>query len=332
MQLSQLIELGGKRAKRVSAASLDTKLANWNYEATRIAVLTEVTRSFINVLAAQEHVELAKKLENVAQRAALVASERAQAGKTASIDKTKADVELATSRIHSGKARRSLTAAKNRLAALWGGKRVVFEKAEGDFYDVKPAPSESEVIGFISRNPDIARWDAEMERLRAAESLEKAKGVPDVTIQGGARIFSETASNAFTVGLSVPLPIFDRNQGAYLEARFNLTKAAEERKAAKIRIRAALDEAYQALLSAYEEIVALEADVLPGADEVFAVTSEGYRQGKFAYLEVLDAQRVLFETEGRRIDALAAYHLARTEVEKLTGTPIDSIQSSPNNE
>lgn len=332
LQLSQLIELGGKRMKRVKLAEMEKDVAKWNYETARIDTLTKVTKAFVNVLAAQERALLAEELENLAKQAFSVASERVQAGKASPIDRTRGKVELAVNRIESDKARRRLIAARDQLAALWGGKEAYFEKAEGDLTDVTPVPPKSALIRIVSQNPDIARWEAEMERLQASVELEKARGIPNPTLYGAARRFSESGDNAYAVGVSIPLPVFDRNQGRFREARFNLLKAGERRKAMEATVRAALAETYQALSSAYEEVTALEADALPGAGEVFSAASEGYRHGKFGYLEILDAQRVLFETRGRHIDALAAYHRARAEVEKLTGTSIDSMQNSLENE
>jgi outer membrane protein, heavy metal efflux system len=116
----------------------------------------------------------------------------------------------------------------------------------------------------------------------------------------------------------VPLPVLHRNQGAILEAQYRLAKA-EERRAAVVRVRAALGAAYATLTAAFTEVTTLQQEVLPGAHRVFEATSEGYRQGKFSLLDVLDAQRTLFEARGRYIEALATYHKAVIEVERSIG-------------
>ena len=126
----------------------------------------------------------------------------------------------------------------------------------------------------------------------------------------------------FVVGLSVPLPLFDRNQGRRREAAFNLAKANEERRAAEIRVRTALSDAYQSLLSAYREAATLRDEVLPAARSAFEGISESYRQGKLTQLDVLDAQRTLFEVREQYTEALFSYHRARAIVEGLVGRPI----------
>ena len=143
----------------------------------------------------------------------------------------------------------------------------------------------------LVQNPEIARWATEMAQRRAAVELGKARRVPDPTIGGGFRHTRETGDNAMVMEFSMPLPVFDRNQGGFLEARYQLAKAEEERRAAEIQGRTALAEAYAALSSAFVEATRLKNEVLPGAQRAFDAASEGYRQGKFGFLDVLDAQR-----------------------------------------
>jgi cobalt-zinc-cadmium efflux system outer membrane protein len=95
-----------------------------------------------------------------------------------------------------------------------------------------------------------------------------------------------------------------------------------------VRIRTALHQAYQELSTAFVEASTLSNDVLPGAQIVFDAENEGYREGKFGYLDVLDAQRTLFDVKGQYIEALVRYHKAVATVERLIGESLDLIQSN----
>ncbi|MBE3123883.1 MAG: TolC family protein, partial [Planctomycetes bacterium] len=88
-----------------------------------------------------------------------------------------------------------------------------------------------------------------------------------------------------------------------------------------------LAEAYQVLASSFAEATILRDEVLPAAEAAFTASSEGYRLGKFGYLDVLDAQRTFFETQGQYIEALAAYHRAAADVERLVGQSLESIRA-----
>ena len=133
---------------------------------------------------------------------------------------------------------------------------------------------------------------------------------------------NEIGDVALIFGLSFPLPLFDRNQEAIREAQYNLARAFEERKSAEVVVRTALAATYQALSAAWATAIALKNDVLPGAQSAFDAVTEGYRIGKFDFLEVLDAQRTFFEVRGSYIDALAEYHRAVADVERLIGEPL----------
>jgi cobalt-zinc-cadmium efflux system outer membrane protein len=177
----------------------------------------------------------------------------------------------------------------------------------------------------LERSPEIARWETELKQRRAALDLEKARRIPDLTVRGGVQWLNETNDRAFVLGLSVPLSLFDRNQGGISEARHNLLKAVEHRRAADVQVRTALARAHGVLSSSHLEASILKNDVLPAALQAFAASREGYRQGKFGYLQVLDAQRTLLDARAQYIDALARYHIALAGAERLIGRPLDVV-------
>ena len=109
-----------------------------------------------------------------------------------------------------------------------------------------------------------------------------------------------------------------------LEARYAIAKARAQRRAVEASIHTALSQTYATLTSAYAEATGLKDKVLEGAQSAFDAAEEGYRAGKFDFLVVLDAQRTLFEAKGKYIGALADFHLAKADVERLVGRPIDS--------
>jgi len=324
LQLSQLIELKGKRRKRTRVASLEKELAEWDYEAKRLDVLTETAKSFVGVLAAQERLKLDEELFRLSEQVLATVSQRVEAGKDSPVEKTKAEIALASVEIEWEKAGQNLESARKQLAATWAGKSAAFEKVAGKLDVVSAIPTASELAGLIAQNPDISRWAMEIEQRRAALELEKAKVAPDLTLNGGVRRFNETDDTALVVGVSIPLPVFNRNQGGILEAKHRLAKAGEERRAAEASIHTALAEAYQALSNAFTEATNLKNKVLDGAQSVFEASKTGYSQGKLNYLNVLDAQRTLFEAKVQYIEAITSYYTAQADVERLIGRSIDS--------
>jgi cobalt-zinc-cadmium efflux system outer membrane protein len=238
------------------------------------------------------------------------------------VEKTKAQVALASARIEQKQSHQRLVSARKRLAGTWGSVSPVFERAGGQLDVTFPIPSETELRGLLAQNPDLARWAVEMERRQAALELEKANAITDPKISGGVQRFNETDDTVVVFGLSIPIPTSNRNQGRILEARHNLAKAQTQRRAAEANLHVALADAYEALSSALIEVTALKNEVLPGAQSALDATRQGYRQGKFDYLMVLDAQRTFFQARARYIESLAGYHMAKANVERLVGQEI----------
>lgn len=313
------IELGGKRAGRKRVTLLEKSAAEWDYESKRLDVLAETTRSFIAVLAAQERYALAQELYHLSEKVLETVSERVTAGKVSPLEETRAGVALSTSRIEMERAGRELQAAQKRLASNWGSAAPSFAKAIGDFYGIGDVEAFDELKTKIVMNPDIATWDQAMELRRAIVDLEKAAGTPDMSVGLSSQWFNESGERALALQFAITLPVYDRNQGGTLAARREHDKAVEERGAAEIRVLTELNEAWQALNAAHLEAVTLSKEVLPSAQWAFDAAQEGYRYGKFGYLDVLDAQRSLYEVKGQYIEALASYHSNQAVVNRLIG-------------
>ncbi|RJX34078.1 MAG: TolC family protein [Desulfurivibrio sp.] len=331
--LSQLIELGGKRSKRRQVASLEKELAGWDYRSSKLDVLAATARSFIQVLAAQQQVALNQELVSLAEKTQAAVGERVEAGKVSPLENSRVQVELAAARSEANRAQRELAAARLRLGAAWGMAPVKFDRVVGDLAAVQPLPPAETVQDLLADNPDLLRWQSERERHEAALALASSQALPDLSLKVGVRNFQDTDSNALMVGIQVPLPFFNRNQGGVAEARAKLRKSRELQQAAEAELRTGLGETWQMLTAAYVEAVTIRDQILPGAQEAYEATAFGYREGKFDLLEMLDSQRTLFTVKRQYLQALETYHLAQTELQRFTGAAEQAagISASENN-
>jgi cobalt-zinc-cadmium efflux system outer membrane protein len=329
--LSQLIPLGGKLSKKKKIENLNTDLAEWDYETVRLNVLTKTALYFLNVLASQERYTLELELVYLAERVHTTVSERAQAGEISPIQKKMSQVALSSTKIKLERIRHELEASKRILASTWNGLEPQYEAVIGNLYSISPVPSFEDLQALLLKNPEIARWSTEIEQREATIKFEQANAIPDPFVSGGYRHISERNDNAFVVGLSIPIPILNRNQGAISEARRRLKKAVEEQQNAEAVVNTALAGAFETLSASYEEVMLLEDIVLPEAESAYELIFEGYREGEFPLLNVLVAQKAVFDTKLQYIDALLSYHSSRANVERLIGTPLVDIENYSNN-
>jgi cobalt-zinc-cadmium efflux system outer membrane protein len=323
IQLSQLIELGDKAQKRKKVASFEKELADIDYQNKRLEVFSEAAKAFVAVLEAQEELQLSNELLKISEESFETVEKRVTAGKDSPLEKTRASVELSNIEIQHEKMQRDLEFARRRLASFWGQDSLESERAVGNLDDVQQLPALEKLMNQLKLNPDYARWETEIKKNKAVLDLEEAKAMGDITIGAGLQRFNETDENAVVFGISVPLPISDKNQGGKKEALYKLAKAREEQKAAWLKLQNDFNKNYQELINSYSQATSLKDEVLPGAVEMFNAATRAYEEGKVDYINVLDAQRTLFDLKTEYTKSLAAYHTAKADVGRLIGQSID---------
>lgn len=326
--IGQLFELGGKRRWRMRMAEAEGELAGWDYESKRLDVFAETAQRFTAVIAAQERVELAASAVELAEKTSRAVTERVKAGKEPPLQASKSEAELEMARMDAQEAGSALVVARKGLAAMWGAEQAAFTSVEGSLNAVLEAvPSLESLRPFLARNPDLARWETELRLREAALAGEKAARIPDLEGSVSYLQFEEDGTDALAFGVGMPLPLFDRNKGNIAAAGHELAKADVERTAMEVALATELAETHATLVSAHQRVETLQKKVVPAMDQAFAAAHEGYRQGKFGFLNMLDAQRGLFEAKGTLLDALSAYHSALTSLQRITGTGIAELMN-----
>ena len=319
IMLGQLLELGRKRHWREQVARANGAVVNYDYEVRRQEVLAEVTARYIKLLAANERFHLAEASAELADKTRLVVLERVEAGKEPPYVALKADAELELARMDTQKAQAEIKVARQQLAALWAADEGTFDGVQGRLESVpETLPSLNELRPRLESNPELARFDARLLQGQANVSLQKAGRIPDVTVSAGYQRFAEDDTDAVAFGFSMPIPLFNRNQGNVAAAGHELTRLETERFSRELRLKTELSEAYAKLTEARQRGELLDQKILPALRTAFDSTYAGYQDGQLGFLDMLEAQRSVFETSARRVDALADYHLAATAVAKLT--------------
>jgi outer membrane protein, heavy metal efflux system len=319
--LGQLIELGGKRRARVREASFGRDLAEFDYEEKKREVFLKTAQDFVDVLAIQRRVAINEQLVRLANDFIPVVVKRVEAGKASTLEKTRFDVAIGSARIDLEQAKHDLLAARQRLASRWGSLKPRFASAVGDL-DATPATASLDLLARrLSANPRLARFGAEVAQREAAFAREKAAAVPDVTVRAGGRQINERNDTTAVVGFSVPLPLWNRNQGNINAAQERIDRADAEQAAAATVLMTELIEGYENLQRARGAILILRENVLPGADDALKATTEGYEAGRFSYLDVLEARRTTSAARIQYLQAIIDYHRAFHMVEALTADP-----------
>ncbi|HEY0562942.1 MAG TPA: TolC family protein [Methylophilus sp.] len=320
LQLNQEIELGNKRQARMDAAAKLYNKATAALLQQQAESHANVMSAFYAVLVAQESLLLAQSSAEIATLARDNASKRVKAGKSAPVEETKASIAEVTASIALNQATAQLNSNRQRLAALWGNALPSFNHAEGDVRHLPQIATLAELSTMIEAAPAIQLAKIEIEARSALTTVERSKATPNVTVSAGFVNNQELGGiNQALLGLSVPIPVFDRNQGALQEAVSRQYKAQDELAALRNQLSSHLAQQYQRHTAAKQAAEALSTQILPNAQSAFDVANKGFTAGKFAYLDVLDAQRTLFQVQTQYMQTLAEAHQALAEIERMLG-------------
>ena len=182
------------------------------------------------------------------------------------VEASRANVALAVSSADVEKTAREVETARRELAAAMGEATPSFDFPSGDLDEDLSVPAVDNIAERIAATPDLFRWVAELERRNAALNAERTLAVPDVTLKGGIKRFRETSENVFVLGFSVPLPLFNRNQGAIREAEAQRAKVDLERKTTEVFLHSQVGQRLAALNAAGDS---LTLTLLPEAPQAY---------------------------------------------------------------
>jgi cobalt-zinc-cadmium efflux system outer membrane protein len=317
--ISQLIELGDKRMKRTRLAEADHALSAWDYEAKRLEIVTEVALRYIEVLADQHRVELAEQTLELSRQLHAIVKDRARVGVIPTVEVDKALVRVSTEQILLHKARRKLESSRQQLCAMWADSEPRFAEALGELTVVEDIPTQDQLTQLVSQNPDIARWSAEISQRRSALELARSQAIPSVSAGVGFRRFGATDENALVFEAGLAVPIVDRNQGGRLQARYDLMRAKSEQKDAEVKVRAFLIANHEELAGAHHEAVTLRDITIPAARSAYDAARKAFEQGLTNFIDVLDADRTLVNSQRQYIESLSTYQKTLTTLEGLVG-------------
>ena len=321
-QVDLPIERGNKRAARVDAAQRGRDVAVSDLSGQQLRVRAAVMAAFFDVLTAQELLALAQDSASLARRATDIASRRVAAGKISPVEETKARVAEAGVRVSLTQAQSELRNARRRLSSWWGNPSPRFSEAQGEVDQIPALPESGWIEQRLRVSPLLERAQLELERRKSLVNVEQSKTMQDFTVSVGVQRREESQREQMLMGISVPIPLYNRNQGNLLEALRREDKARDELVATRIRLESEVYQVVERLDARRQELELLRSEVLPGAMSAYEAATIGFENGKFSFLEVLDAQRTLFSAKSQYLNALAALHRAVTDLESILGQPL----------
>ncbi|MDG9928034.1 MULTISPECIES: TolC family protein [unclassified Pseudomonas] len=320
VQLTQPIELGGKRSARVELADRGIDAAQVEVERARNALRAEVIQAFHGVLLSQLRVDLATESMRLAERGVNIAQGRVRAGSASPVEATRATVQLSEVRLELKRASAELANAQVLLKAAMGADASAGQIfVEGDASSIPPPPMLSDLLKRLDSTPEMRLATLAIAQQDATYSLERTQRIPDVSISLGSQYSAADRERVNLVGISMPIPLFNRNQGNVYAAARRADQARDSRNASLLRMQSTIQQAVDLWRTASEEIDSFNTDILPSAKSAVDSATRGFEMGKFGFIEVLDAQRTLIGARNQYVAALSSATDSWVQIERVYG-------------
>lgn len=313
--VSQQIETSGKRRLRTEAAEADTRIAQAEREVLRWRIQSQVAVAWWDAYRAQQETALIEESLEAAEELVRYQEVRLREGAGAEIDLIKVRVELEKERRRLAESQIAELNAKHRLLAEMASEMpAAFRLEEGG---ESIADAEVSVASALANRPDLVLARRIAERDEALTSVQRAETSPDITPYFG---YKRTGGFSTLIGgVSIPLPVRDRNDGAIAQAVAQSSRQKQLVRAAEMRVRSEVESALAAQQSRREIAQSLEIGLLADAAQSHEIALAAYREGGVELLYVIDALRTLNEAKLLQLQAQFDYQLSRAQTLIVAG-------------
>jgi len=317
LMLNLPIELGGKRSARIAQADARTDRALIEAAVQQAELRYQVTQLYVDAVAALRRAAVARDQLRIAREALGAAQVRVRSGRASPLEEQRADVARINAQAGVEQAERLARAAWDNLARRIG--RSVNGALDEGMIDAMPAAVTGPALPMATEGTlAMAAARADVAISTAGVQIARSQRVPDLAVGPGLRRLSASNDTALVFSVSVPLPLFNGGRAAVAQAAAEQSRAEALQRLTEQEVAQAITSAQAEADNAATAARAASGPALEAAQEAARIARIGYREGKFGQLDLLDAERTLAQTRVAAIDALAAYHIARARLERLT--------------
>jgi len=319
--LSQEIEVAGQRSLRGRAAQLGVSRAESTVRNAARETVAEASATYFEAFSTRQQLRLAEATLALNERLLSAVRIQAREGEISALEADLAEIDYGRSRARVLSSRREATRAEQELKRLVGIAPGQPLRLAEDFPGA-PVPgalhADSLIAVALARRPDLAARSAAAEQFRALAGLARREALPNLRVGVVAERDEDGGSPRFGVGVGVPIPVLNRNQGRVAEQQARAEQATLEARAVEARIRTQVTEAVRAYASATEEVEVYESTVLEPARQSRERLETAYRSGKIGLTTLLLVRNQLLDAETGYWDAWLARRRALVDLQSAT--------------
>jgi cobalt-zinc-cadmium efflux system outer membrane protein len=332
LSLSSVLEMGGKKAARLDVIKNRSSQLIAQREIAALNLLGEVTRRYINIIAAQERLLLANEATLLAEETLAEVEKRSKAGLAPEAEIKRALAAIGNARLTASSEQQQFDYAKMSLAMMWNETTPAFTQVDGNLYQFSSDIAFKTLYAKVEQNPEILIYATE-ERLRAAQlRLARTESSADIKWSVGIKRIQALNDTAITAGFSMPLFAPKRNAGDIASAQAKRDEVRVKKAATMLTLHNQLYRAYANRKQAIFTVKSLKESIIPTLTAALTETQTAYQRGRYSYLDYLTARQELLFARRAMIDAAAAALGYGTQIEQLIAEPLSAGRGSSSRE
>lgn len=332
---SQRLELVGQRKRRLAVAESELNAVEIRRQQVHRRLTFELVRNYLRAAGAVARIKIVQETIEVFRRVEQAGAARVEHGDLSAFALQRLQLELVLYESVLADTELSVTAAGRELAQLLIGDESLFQNGfilpAEDLEDVAIPEwgfsSPEEALGQARNRPDLRALLADVETAGARRELTQRERVPDLTITGGYKEQSDGLSGTL-VAFSIPLPLFNRNQGRIAETAAAEVGTQSRYLAALRAVEAELYQAWDVYRSRARRLEYLDQDLLRGSRELLRVAQLSWAEGEMSLVELLDAAGASHTARTASLDLRLDYLLSLYDLERATGGARTLVVSS----
>jgi cobalt-zinc-cadmium efflux system outer membrane protein len=318
--LSQEIVTKHKLQLNRGAATQELMQSEQAFILIRFELLTAVRQTYMMTLAAQRRNEVLVRLVEISRKSMQAAERLQAAGEGTRTDTLLFEIEVEKAEVALENSEARLKAARRMLVAVLGARDMEIQRINGNLTESLDQIAQQVLIdGYVPYNASVQIAEREIEKSKFLIRRAEVEPFPNLTVYAGYQRQIEPAlHNMGLLTLSVPLPLWNQNQGNITSAYAQLTRAEADVEMVQNTISKKMADAAGRYRVADQQAQRFELKIVPKAREGVKIIQEGFAQGQFDFLRLLQAQRVLVESNLGFIDALEARWTAAADMAGLS--------------
>jgi cobalt-zinc-cadmium efflux system outer membrane protein len=323
--VDQPLELGGKRGRRIEVAHQEGALTDLEIAGLERQIRRQTREAYFQLAFSRAESQRLEHILELAQRLEQIARDRFNAGDVAQLEVIQTELEVARAEADHKVAQQEEKVSLSQLNALLNEPLTKDWEPGEALHHLPPTVSLPELIELAyNSNPDLRHVVQEQKVEESRRALLKAERIPNLDLELG---LDYNAPHDFRTGprsqISVPLPIFARNQGEIAQSLATQNLLDAEEAATKRSVAARVETAYYDLDAQRTQAEIYHATLVPVAQQLESLAEQSYRAGKADILMVLTAQRNVQDVEHSYLQSLLTVQSAFAGLEQVVGTSID---------